>query len=140
MIYDNRFMIMDNELDMYQKRRQRGLTVQSLFVNCLQLLLCCHLPLLKYSRCLTLSLFVVTRCSPFLVPLDFGIISTPLRMKIKQTQLIFHKNVGSEVYFSILAKFIIYMNKLREIVLYMVSKLSLIVFIPYFANTEEVNS
>lgn len=98
MIYDNRFMIMNNELDMYQKRLQRGLTVQSLFVNCLQLLLCCHLPLLKYSRCLTLSLFVVTRCSPFLVPLDFGIISTPLRMKIKQTQLIFHKNVGSEVY------------------------------------------
>jgi hypothetical protein len=50
-------------------------TWHSGFVYSLHLLLCRHWPLLKYSRCFTLSLFVVTRSWPFLVAFGFAIIS-----------------------------------------------------------------
>ena len=53
-------------------------TVHSLFVYSLHFSLWRHCPLLKYCKCLELSLSVTTRSWPFLAVVDLAIISTPL--------------------------------------------------------------
>ena len=61
----------------------------SLFVSFLHLSLCRHWPLLKYSKCLILSLFVVILSFPFFADVDFAIISILLLM-VKQLLLVEH--------------------------------------------------
>ena len=124
-----------------QKELLDILTVHSLLVIRLHLSLCRHCPLLKYSRCLTLSLFVVTRCSPFLVAFDFGIISTPLLIIINYIDSVLHKNLGHTYLYNTNSWFCLdlikreYIYKLilvKEIVLIKVSNLALFVFISTF--------